>query len=201
MALFDHFDFLAPIYETFIPAHGPDELMALVEVPAEGALLDAGGGTGRVAQYFVDRAQPVVVADLSRKMLAEARAKTGLRLVCTHTEILPFPDASFARIIMGDALHHVIDQRRTLDELWRVLRPGGRMVVEEPDARTLAGKVLVVAEKVALMRSHFLTPPQIAALLQRPDAHVRVIANGFNARVVAEKAANREAQLPSSGGR
>ena len=75
------------------------------------------------------------------------------------------------------------------------------MVVEEPDARTFAGQVLVVAEKLALMRSHFLTPPQIATLLQRPDAHVRVIATGFNARVVAEKAALREAPLPSSGGR
>ena len=191
MAIFDHFDFLAPIYETFIPARGPDALVALAGLPVHGALLDAGGGTGRVAQFLRDKAGNVIVADLSRKMLAEASQKEGLRLVNSHTEGLPFSDGSFERIIMIDALHHVIDQRHTLTELWRVLAPGGRLVVEEPDLRTFGVKLLALAEKLALMRSHFLAPTQIAALLDFPDARVRIEASSFNAWVVADKAAGR----------
>jgi SAM-dependent methyltransferase len=155
MPLFDHFDFLAPIYETFIPPKDPQEMWDFADLPASGALLDAGGGTGRVAQFMSDKANPVVVVDLSCKMLSEARQKDGLRPVCSHTEKLPFPDETFARIIMVDALHHVCDQRGTVDELWRTLKPGGRLVIEEPDLRLFGVKLLALAEKLALMRSHF----------------------------------------------
>jgi len=47
MPLFDHFKLLAPIYEIFIKPKQPEELMARIDLPAEGALLDAGGGTKR----------------------------------------------------------------------------------------------------------------------------------------------------------
>jgi demethylmenaquinone methyltransferase/2-methoxy-6-polyprenyl-1,4-benzoquinol methylase len=189
MAIFDHFDVLAPLYETFIPPKDPQELWALATLPIDGALLDAGGGTGRVAQFMLGKAAPVVVADLSFKMLMEAQQKDGLRPVSSHTERLPFADATFDRIIMVDALHHVYDQRATADELWRTLRPGGRIIIEEPDVRTFVVKVLALAEKVALMRSHFLSPTHIAALFDHPDARVSVEASGFNAWVVIEKAA------------
>jgi len=187
MPIFDHFDLLAPLYETFIPPKDPQEIWALAELPAAGALLDAGGGTGRVAQYMTGKAHPVVVADLSLKMLGEAQQKEGLHSTAAHTERLPFADGAFARIIMVDALHHVIDQPATAAELWRTLQPGGRIVIEEPDLRTLVVKLLAVAEKLALMRSHFLAPLQIAALFHHPNARVRIEAGGFNAWVVIEK--------------
>ncbi len=198
MPIFDHFDFLAPLYETFIPPKDPKEMWAFADLPASGALLDAGGGTGRVAQFMSGKANPIVVADLSHKMLSEARQKDGLRPVCSHTEKLPFPDETFARIIMVDALHHVIDQRGTLDELWRTLQPGGRLVIEEPDLRLFGVKLLALAEKLALMRSHFLSPPRIAELLNYPDARVRIETSKFNAWVIAEKALTPD---PSSIGR
>ena len=188
MPIFDHFDFLAPLYETFIPPKDPQEMWAFADLPAEGgALLDAGGGTGRVAQFMSGKANPIVVADLSCKMLAEARQKDNLLPVCSHTEKLPFPDEAFARIIMVDALHHVCDQRGTVDELWRTLKPGGRLVIEEPDLRLFGVKLLALAEKLALMRSHFLSPPRIAELFHYPDARVRIETGKFNAWVIVEK--------------
>jgi demethylmenaquinone methyltransferase/2-methoxy-6-polyprenyl-1,4-benzoquinol methylase len=187
MPIFDHFDFLAPLYETFIPPKDPKEMWAFADLPVSGALLDAGGGTGRVAQFMSGKANPIVVADLSCKMLSEARQKDGLRPVCSHTEKLPFADETFARIIMVDALHHVCDQRGTAAELWRTLQPGGRLVIEEPDLRVFGVKLLALAEKLALMRSHFLSPPKIAALFHYPNARVRIETSSFNAWVVVEK--------------
>ena len=187
MPLFDHFDFLAPLYETFIPPKDPQEIWALADLPVAGVLLDAGGGTGRIAQFMHGKVDSVVVADLSRKMLSEARRKDGLRPVCSHTETLPFPDGAFARIIMVDALHHVKDQRVTAGELWRTLQPGGRLIIEEPDLRAFVVKLLALAEKLALMRSHFLSPLRIAALFQYPNARVRVEAGKFNAWIIVEK--------------
>jgi demethylmenaquinone methyltransferase/2-methoxy-6-polyprenyl-1,4-benzoquinol methylase len=87
---------------------------------------------------------------------------------------------------MVDALHHVVHQGETVRELFRVIKPGGRLVIEEPDLRTFAVKLIAVAEKLALMRSHFLSPPQIAALLPS-DAKVKVESEKNTAWVIAEK--------------
>jgi len=187
MPLFDHFNLLAPIYETFIKPRDPSEIIELAGLPVSGALLDAGGGTGRVAQFLGGMAHPVVVVDLSCEMLAEAREKKSLNPVCSHTETLPFPDKSFECIIMVDALHHVCSQKQTIDELWRVLQPGGSIVIEEPDIRSFNVKLIALAEKLVLMRSHFLSPPAIVALFCYPDAYVRVETDESNAYIIAKK--------------
>jgi ubiquinone/menaquinone biosynthesis C-methylase UbiE len=188
MPRFDHFDFIAPCYETFIRPADPRALLRRIGLPTGGALLDAGGGTGRVAQALRGMAATIVVADLSLRMLAEARAKGGLHPACAHTERLPFPDGFFARIIMVDAFHHVCDQLQTAKELWRVLQPGGRLVIEEPDLRTFGVKLLAVGEKLALMRSRFLAPPRIGGLFRQPGAHIRIETEAAIAWIIVEKA-------------
>lgn len=184
----DHFDFLAPFYERVISSKYPEEICALIGLPVPGALLDAGGGTGRVAEFLVGMADPIVVADLSYGMLAVARRKAGLEAVCSPSESLPFPNGSFARIIMVDAFHHVRNQRKTAEELWRVLQPGGRLVLEEPDIRTFTVKLIAWGEKLALMRSHFLSPLLIAGFFQAPNALVRVETAKSTAWIIVEKA-------------
>jgi ubiquinone/menaquinone biosynthesis C-methylase UbiE len=187
MPLFDHFDFLAPIYDRVIKPKDPGYLYRLADLPTSGSLLDAGGGTGRVAQFMRDKAPQVVVADLSLEMLQKAREKGGLQNVCSHTEKLPFPDNTFDRILMIDALHHVCDQAETAAELWRLLKPGGLLVIEEPDVRTFSVKLVALAEKLALMRSHFLAPPAIAALFPGSPAKVKIECDGYISWVVVEK--------------
>jgi len=67
-----------------------------------------------------------------------------------------------------------------------VLKPGGRLVIEEPDVRCWQVKLVALVEKLALMRSHFLSPPEIVALLPR-EALVTVESERWNAWVIAEK--------------
>jgi ubiquinone/menaquinone biosynthesis C-methylase UbiE len=187
MPIIDHFGLLAPLYETFIKPKDPEEISTLADLPTSGALLDAGGGTGRVARFLVNKAGTVVVADLSCKMLAEANQKKRLNPVCSSTETLPFPKHSFERIIMVDALHHVINQKETIDELWRLLAPGGTIVIEEPDVRAFSVKLIAIAEKMALMRSHFLSPPRIAMLFNFPDALIDIQTQSATAYIIAKK--------------
>ncbi len=187
MPILDHFALLAPLYERFIPPRLPQRLMDLAALPVEGAILDAGGGTGRLAQFLNGQASRVVLADETLQMTLQARLKDGLRPVCAQVERLPFPSRSFTRIIMVDALHHVTHQPQTIQELWRVLAPGGRIVIEEPDIRVFAVKLIALAEKLALMRSHFLSPPQIQNLFAFPDAVLSNQTENGIAWVIAEK--------------
>jgi demethylmenaquinone methyltransferase/2-methoxy-6-polyprenyl-1,4-benzoquinol methylase len=140
MAAFDHFDFLAPFYDRLIKLDEARRLEQHLALPTSGKLLDAGGGTGRVAHALREKASCVIVADLSIGMLRQAAVKDGLKPVCSLSEHLPFANAEFDRIVMVDAFHHVCDHIKTAHELWRVLRPGGRLVIEEPDVRTVHGQ-------------------------------------------------------------
>ncbi len=183
----DHFNFLAPWYDQIIQPKDPQKLIEIADLPVEGTILDAGGGTGRIAQVLTGQAERVVVSDPSFGMLQQARAKAGLYLICSHAENLSFPSNFFERIIMVDAFHHVNDQVLSAQELWRVLVPGGRLVIEEPDIRQFSIKLVAFAEKLALMRSHFLNPNLIAKLFSYPNASTRIESEDHNAWIIVDK--------------
>jgi demethylmenaquinone methyltransferase/2-methoxy-6-polyprenyl-1,4-benzoquinol methylase len=185
---FDPFDLLAPLYDRLMPPPERDQLEAIVQLPTSGRLLDAGGGTGRVAQAFAGTARLVVVADASLKMLAKAKAKESLEAVGSRTEALPFPDGSFERVLVVDAFHHLEDQTTSLAELWRMVAPGGLLVIEEPDITRGPVRVLAWAERMLLMRSRFIPAERIAAALAASGARSRVQRAGHTAWAIASKA-------------
>ena len=180
-----HFNWIARFYDRVLPFTRLEQMLNVLHLPSAGSLLDAGGGTGRVAEALRPHVDWIMVADISREMLAQARQK-DLAAASTATERLPFPDGTFDRVLMVDALHHVADQAQTIRELYRVLKAGGRLVIEEPDVRTFSVKLIALAEKLALMRSHFLAPPQIARLFPS-EARVRIETEEYTAWVIAEK--------------
>jgi ubiquinone/menaquinone biosynthesis C-methylase UbiE len=182
---FDHFGLIAPLYNRGQEYSSLETMLEAARLPIEGRLLDVGGGTGRVASSLRGQAAQVVVADPSLGMLRFASSKPGLHAVAGCSENLPFPDNFFQRVIMVDALHHVLDQTRTARELLRVLEPGGRIIIEEPDIRFLGVKLIALAEKLLLMRSHFFPPPKIVSLF--PEKKASITTKDYNAWVVVEK--------------
>jgi ubiquinone/menaquinone biosynthesis C-methylase UbiE len=183
---FDHFNLIAGIYDRSGEYQVSKTLSGLLSLSPNCLLLDAGGGTGRVSAALRRMVGDVIVADLSLGMLRRASAK-GLASVYAPAELLPFSSCSFDRIIMVDALHHVIDQHQTAQELFRLLSPGGRIVIVEPDIRRPFVKMIAIGEKVLLMRSHFLTGEKIAALFPDSDAMTGLYYEELNVICVIEK--------------
>jgi demethylmenaquinone methyltransferase/2-methoxy-6-polyprenyl-1,4-benzoquinol methylase len=187
MPFLDHFGLLAPIYPRVIPLSNVEQIIRLAGLPVKGILLDAGGGTGRVAKAIRYLAGEIVVADLSMGMLRQIKGQDNLFAINSHTEKLPFANETFEAVIMVDALHHVCDHGETANELWRVLQQGGRIVIQEPDIRSTAVKLVALVEKIALMRSHFISPPKIASLFNYPGTTRQIERDHFNAWVIIEK--------------
>jgi ubiquinone/menaquinone biosynthesis C-methylase UbiE len=101
---------------------------------AEGRVLEIGGGTGTNLQYYRGL-DSLVVTEPEPAMLRRLRDKAceqapQAELVQASAEDLPFEDASFDTVVSTLVLCGV-DQRRSLGEVRRVLRPGGRLLFLE----------------------------------------------------------------------
>lgn len=100
----------------------------------KGCVLDAGCGDGAIGAAL--DGDTVVGFDISPRCARRACERGVRALVADALGSLPFPDAAFDTVYCVDVLHHLDRQwERVLGELDRVLRPGGRMVIVEPDAR------------------------------------------------------------------
>ena len=186
--MLDHFGFLAPYYDRVFGPPDPARLMGILKLPVDGRLLDAGGGTGRVSSQLVPYVSDLIISDVSPQMLQQAKQKGCCSPAAAHVEYLPFPDGSFDRILVVDAFHHFCDQQESIVELVRVLKPGGRLVIEEPDLNRFAVKMVALAEKAALMQSHFYYPGQIRDMLSAQGLQTQVGSDGaFAAWIVADK--------------
>ena len=163
-----------------------EPLLKALALSPDCLLLDAGGGTGRVAAALRDLVRNVFVMDVSKRMLRYASGK-GLTAVLAPAEFIPLPSESIDRIIMMDALHHVKNQRQTGKEIWRVLAPGGRILIIEPDIRRLLVKLIAISEKILLMRSHFFNAEEISSLFTDSHCRVSMFINEYNLYFIAEK--------------
>lgn len=97
-------------------------------------VLDVGTGTGVVAELAHGLVGPtgrVIALDPSRGMLLEAGKRAGPLPVQALGEALPLATASVDRLTMGYALRHVADLRLTFSDYFRVLKPGGRLLLLE----------------------------------------------------------------------
>jgi ubiquinone/menaquinone biosynthesis C-methylase UbiE len=187
MPLLDHFSWIAPHYDRMAGVRDISKLADVFGLPAPGILLDAGGGTGRISHALNGLIPCRVVVDVAPGMLRQARAKPGVEVAGAESEHLPFADNTFDRIIMVDALHHVADATLTTSELFRVLKPGGRLVIEEPDIRRFGVKLVALGEKLLFMRSHFVAPPVIAEMLRYPNTKIKIDTEAYIAWVIVEK--------------
>jgi SAM-dependent methyltransferase len=116
-------------YERGRPGWPGDAIGRLVRRLGARRLLDLAAGTGKLTRILLDHADEVIAVepvDGMRRVL-EHRVPQARALAGT-AEAIPLPDASVDAVFVAEALHW-FDLPRALDEIARVLRPGGTLIV------------------------------------------------------------------------
>jgi ubiquinone/menaquinone biosynthesis C-methylase UbiE len=117
----------------FVHAHYErPAMLALAGDVAGRRILDAGCGSGPLVAALRDRGAIVTGIDKSAGMLEQARRRLGDNADLQVAELgspLPFPDGEFDDVTASLVLHYLQDWGPALDELRRVLKPSGRLIV------------------------------------------------------------------------
>jgi demethylmenaquinone methyltransferase / 2-methoxy-6-polyprenyl-1,4-benzoquinol methylase len=128
----DRYDFI-----TVALSYGQDRgwKRRLVDLAAPGAqsrVLDLATGTGDIAFGLAARGARVMALDITTRMIELARGKAiderPVHFLVGDMLALPFPGASFDVVTVGYGLRNVPDLAHAIDEIARVLRPGGRVL-------------------------------------------------------------------------
>ncbi len=108
---------------------------ALIKVLNYNIVADLGAGEGTLAQLLAQRAEKVIAVDLSPKMvefgqsLAAQHGLTHLEYRIGDIEEPPIETGSLDLAILSQALHHAERPQRAIDAAFRILKPGGRLIV------------------------------------------------------------------------
>jgi ArsR family transcriptional regulator len=98
-------------------------------------IADLGAGEGLISQLLARRAEAVVCVDNSPKMVefgSELAAKNGftnLHYELGDIEDVPLKDNSFDLVLLSQALHHAQHPERAIAEAYRILKPGGQVMI------------------------------------------------------------------------
>jgi len=173
------FDGAAPFYDSWfgtplgstVDALEKDLLHELAGPRAGERALEVGTGTGHFALDLAQRGLTVVGLDLSAPMLAVARSKdTTVRWLLGDAAALPLAISSFDLVLSVTALEFVADHKRAMEEMWRVVRPGGRLVIGVLNASSpwaLARRRESRTRETPFSHAHFFYPWEFVGLLRR----------------------------------
>lgn len=109
---------------------------AMHRIPRNARVLEVGFGSGYGAHFLSTRFPDILATDMSDEAVSYAQQRyPGIRFRRAAATDLPFPADSFDAVVSFQVIEHVSDDQRYVQELHRVLRPGGVLLLTTPNRR------------------------------------------------------------------
>jgi SAM-dependent methyltransferase len=150
--------------------------------------LDIGGDNGVVSLLLRERGGSWSSADLDERTVASIRELVGGEVVRCDGEHLPFPGGTFDRVVIVDFLEHVRSDRAFVAEVRRVLRPGGRLLVNVPHLkpRSLLNRLRHAAGLTDEKHGHVRPGYSVASLREVLSPHFVLVRHATYSRFFSE---------------
>jgi demethylmenaquinone methyltransferase/2-methoxy-6-polyprenyl-1,4-benzoquinol methylase len=128
-----HYDLINDLQSFGLHRAWKRQVVELASVKPGMMALDVCCGTGDIAFALQQRGARVAGLDFSVPMLrvATARNESDVSLMQADAQQLPFPDGTFDAVTVGYGLRNLASWQRGIDEMMRVVKPGGRLLVLE----------------------------------------------------------------------
>lgn len=165
-------------------------VIELARLHPTASFLDLGTGTGDLAREALSAFPKarVVGADFTLEMMRVGRRISPLDFSAADALQLPFPDFSFDAVVSGFLMRNVVDLQKALEEQYRVLKPGGRIVILD----TTRPKRNILSPFIWI-HMHVVIPTLGGLITGSPDAY-RYLPETTEGFVTAEEMAARMAQ-------
>jgi ubiquinone/menaquinone biosynthesis C-methylase UbiE len=115
---------------------GQDRRLQMIRQAAaeqrHGKVFEIGVGLGAYLSRLAEDAQQAIGLDVELERAQEAHQLVN-QIICGVGENLPFPANSFDMLLSNEVLEHVQDDRKSIEEMVRTLKPGGRMIIFCPN--------------------------------------------------------------------
>lgn len=145
----EKYDLMNDLMSLGIHRFWKQQAIKLLNVRQGQVVLDLAGGTGDLTEKIapiVGNQGNIILSDINSSMLMTGKDRLldagiidNVDYALANAETLPFADNTFDRIIIGFGLRNVTDKQKALESMFRVLKPGGRMLVLEFSKPTLPG--------------------------------------------------------------
>ena len=157
-------DSVAGVYDLFVNVVNRRTHLALRKIVADlikpgDRVLECACGTGLLTEVIAQKCAHLTATDFAPKMLARAKkncaAFGNIDFECADITALKYADNRFDAVVAGNVIHLLDEPMKALDELDRVCRPGGRLIIPTYMNRDKRGKTSSFASAVGKAGADF----------------------------------------------
>ncbi len=96
-------------------------------------VLEVGCGTGRISEFLVDYTPDLTVSDISERLCQTVAERFRCSFRVTNACALAFESSQFDLVVSSECIEHTADPLKAIDEMCRVVRPGGYLILTTPN--------------------------------------------------------------------
>ena len=141
-------------------------------IPAGAKVLDCGAGTGELSLAASDNADSVLCTDLSKNMLKQAQRKAralgtdNIEFAARNIFDLQDPDDTYDVVIAGNVLHLLTNPQGAVKEMYRVLKPGGKLLLPTFTNKNSARLLIGIYKKLGFDPAASYSPSEYKKMLE-----------------------------------
>ena len=141
-------------------------------IPAGAKVLDCGAGTGELSLAASDNADSVLCTDMSKNMLKQAQRKAralgadNIEFAARNIFDLQDPNDTYDVVIAGNVLHLLTNPQGAVKEMYRVLKPGGKLLLPTFTNKNSARLLIGIYKKLGFDPAANYSPSEYKKMLE-----------------------------------